>query len=56
VGRVADGISDRVGKLKGLGNAQVPIQAAAAWRLLTNKSGLGDTRKHLARSRSGSHV
>jgi DNA (cytosine-5)-methyltransferase 1 len=35
VGRVADGISDRVGKLKGLGNAQVPIQAAAAWRLFT---------------------
>ncbi len=34
VGRVAHGISDRVGKLKGLGNAQVPLQAAAAWRFL----------------------
>jgi len=36
VGRVAYGVSDRVDKLKGLGNAQVPLQAAAAWRLLTN--------------------
>jgi hypothetical protein len=41
VGRVAHGVPDRVGKLKGLGNAQVPLQAAAAWRLLTIKSGLG---------------
>jgi len=35
VGRVAHGIPNRVGNLKGLGNAQVPLQAAVAWRLLT---------------------
>ena len=34
LGRVADGIPNRVGQLKGYGNAQVPIQAAAAYRLL----------------------
>lgn len=37
VGRVADGIPNRVGMLKGLGNAQVPLQAAAAWRLLISR-------------------
>jgi len=34
LGRVADGIPNRVGQLKGYGNAQVPLQAAAAYRLL----------------------
>ena len=34
LGRVADGIPNRVGQLKGYGNAQVPIQAAMAYRLL----------------------
>lgn len=34
VGRVANGVPNRVHRLKGLGNAQVPIQAAAAYRLL----------------------
>ncbi len=34
LGRVANGIPNRVHRLKGLGNAQVPLQAAAAWRLL----------------------
>lgn len=34
VGRVANGIPNRVDKLKGLGNAQVPIQCATAWKLL----------------------
>lgn len=34
VGRLADGISDRVGRLRALGNAQVPVVAATAWRLL----------------------
>lgn len=34
VGRVATGVSNRVGQLKGYGNAQVPLQAAAAYRLL----------------------
>lgn len=34
VGRVANGIPNRVRRLKGLGNAQVPLQAAVAWKLL----------------------
>jgi len=34
LGRVADGVPNRVGQLKGYGNAQVPLQAAAAYRLL----------------------
>jgi hypothetical protein len=34
LGRVADGVSNRVGQLKGYGNAQVPLQAATAYRLL----------------------
>ena len=32
--RVADGVPARVHRLKALGNAQVPLQAAVAWRLL----------------------
>ena len=35
MGRVAHGIPDRVGKLKALGNAQVPAMAKIAWELLT---------------------
>lgn len=35
VGRVAVGVSDRVSRLKALGNGQVPIVAATAWRILT---------------------
>ena len=34
VGRVTNVSKDRVAQLKGLGNAQVPLQAAAAFRLL----------------------
>ena len=34
LGRVAHGIPNRVGQLKGYGNAQVPLQAATAWKLL----------------------
>ena len=34
LGRVANGIPDRVGQLKGYGNAQVPLQAAAAYQML----------------------
>jgi len=35
--RVVDGCPNRVDKLKGLGNAQVPIQAAAAFTLLRER-------------------
>lgn len=34
LGRVANGIPNRVGQLKGYGNAQVPLQAAAAFKFL----------------------
>lgn len=34
IGRVATGIKNRVGQLKGYGNSQVPLQAASAYRLL----------------------
>lgn len=34
LGRVAHGVPHRVGQLKGYGNAQVPLQAATAYRLL----------------------
>ena len=34
VGRVANGVPARIHRLKGLGNAQVPLQAAVAWKLL----------------------
>ena len=34
LGRVANGVSNRVGQLKSYGNAQVPLQAAVAWKLL----------------------
>jgi len=35
LGRVADGVADRVDRLKALGNGQVPAVAAAAWELLS---------------------
>ena len=35
VGRVADGMAARVDRLKAIGNGQVPLCAAEAWRLLT---------------------
>jgi DNA (cytosine-5)-methyltransferase 1 len=40
VGRVANGVSKRVDRLKALGNAQVPIVVATAWEILT-KNPLG---------------
>ena len=37
VGRVADGVPNRVDRLKALGNGQVPAVAAEAWRLLNEE-------------------
>jgi len=37
VGRVADGVAARVDRLKAIGNGQVPLCAATAWRILSNK-------------------
>ena len=34
VGRVVDGLADRVDRLKAIGNGQVPLCAATAWRIL----------------------
>lgn len=36
VGRVANGVANRVDRLKALGNGQVPLCAATAWRMLTS--------------------
>lgn len=40
VPRVAAGVTDRVNRLKALGNGQVPIVAATAWRLLIGIMGV----------------
>jgi site-specific DNA-cytosine methylase len=37
VGRVADGVAARVDRLKVIGNGQVPLCAATAWRILTER-------------------
>jgi len=37
VGRVANGVADRVDRLKAIGNGQVPLCAATAWRILTER-------------------
>jgi DNA (cytosine-5)-methyltransferase 1 len=37
VGRVADGVASRVDQLKAIGNGQVPLCAATAWRILSNE-------------------
>jgi DNA (cytosine-5)-methyltransferase 1 len=34
VGRVANGVANRVDKLKAIGNGQVPLQAATAYKIL----------------------
>jgi DNA (cytosine-5)-methyltransferase 1 len=36
VGRVANGVADRVDRLKAIGNGQVPLCAATAWRILND--------------------
>lgn len=38
LGRVAHGLADRVGQLRALGNGQVPLVAAVAWRMLTERA------------------
>jgi len=40
VGRVAHGVAARVDQLRALGNGQVPLVAAEAWRLLCERAGL----------------
>ena len=35
VGRVANGVAARVDRLKAIGNGQVPLCAATAWKLLS---------------------
>ena len=37
VGRVADGVAARVDRLKAIGNGQVPLCAATAWRILNER-------------------
>ena len=37
VGRVVDGVAARVDRLKAIGNGQVPLCAATAWRLLKER-------------------
>ena len=37
VGRVADGVANRVDRLKAIGNGQVPLCAATAWKLLNER-------------------
>jgi hypothetical protein len=37
VGRVVDGMAARVDRLKAIGNGQVPLCAATAWRILNDK-------------------
>jgi DNA (cytosine-5)-methyltransferase 1 len=37
VGRVANGVASRVDRLKAIGNGQVPICAATAWRMLNER-------------------
>jgi DNA (cytosine-5)-methyltransferase 1 len=37
VGRVADGLADRVDRLKAIGNGQVPLCASTAWNILNER-------------------
>jgi DNA (cytosine-5)-methyltransferase 1 len=37
VGRVANGVASRTHRLKAIGNGQVPLQAAVAWKILTGR-------------------
>ena len=37
VGRVANGLASRVDRLKAIGNGQVPLCAATAWKFLNNE-------------------
>jgi DNA (cytosine-5)-methyltransferase 1 len=40
LGRVAHGVAHRVDRLKAIGNGQVPLAHATAWRLLTARAGV----------------
>ena len=37
IARVANGVANRVDRLRALGNGQVPAVARAAWRILTGE-------------------
>ena len=39
MGRVAHGVASRVDRLKAIGNGQVPLVAATAWKILNKKMG-----------------
>ena len=41
MGRVADGVAHRVDKIRAIGNGQVPLCAATAFRLLAERAGIG---------------
>ena len=38
MGRVANGVAARVDRLKAIGNGQVPLCAATAWRILNDQN------------------
>ena len=40
VGRVANGVASRVDRLKAIGNGQVPLCAATAWRILSDANNI----------------
>ena len=52
VGRLADGVADRVERLKALGNGQVPLVVAEAWLALIDGFIPSDLFKTIAENRT----